>query len=125
MSRLALAVFALTVSALPALAAAAPTEADVKTVIEKISAGKDSDFTFRSVQIAKPRPASSGEIRAVALPGKITVVPVKADFTQATSAHDGRDHVQNYLFFKDDFGAWSAQAISVPGNYTSELKKVR
>jgi hypothetical protein len=108
----------------PALAAGL-SQADAKAVIEKRSGNSDQNFTFRSIQIAGARAASPGEIGHMGLPPGVTVTPVKADYTEVTGGNLGRDHIQMFLFYKDDFGAWSAQPMASPANVTSDLKKVR
>jgi hypothetical protein len=115
----------LAASAATALAAAGLSQADVKSVIEKRSGGSDRNFIFHGIQIAPTRAASNGEIGHLGLPPGVTVTPVKASYTEVTGGDLGRDHVQMFLFYKDDFGGWSAQALSAPGNMTSDLKKVR
>jgi hypothetical protein len=105
---------------MPAMAADKPTDAEIKAVVEKSDLGKDKDFTWHSVLSAAPRKASIGEISSAGLPPSAVIVPVKVDYTEDTGGGWVRDHVQNYYFFKDDFGAWSAQATSMPGNSTSE-----
>lgn len=110
--------------ALPALAAGL-SQADVQALIARRSGAPASNFTFKAVQIAGARAASPGEIGHLGLPPGATVTPVRASYTEVTGDNLGRDHVQNFLFYKDDFGGWSAQPLAAPGNYTSDLKPVR
>lgn len=116
---------ALVAIAVPAQAAAPLSEAQVKAVIAKRSVAPLANFTFRRVQIAAPRAPSPGEIAAAGLPPGKPIVPVRVDYTEVTGGDLGRDHVQNYYFFQDDFGDWTAQPHSMPGNVTSDLHKVR
>lgn len=106
--------------AVPAMAADKPSEAEVKALIEKIDLGKDKDFVFHGIQMAPPRKASNGEIGLGGLPPNATIIMTKASYTEDTGGGWVRDHVQAYYVYKDDFGAWTIQMTSMPGNSTSE-----
>lgn len=96
-------------------------EATVKATIEK-NAGSSVHprFFWRSVEIASPRKASGGEIRAAGLPPDATIWPVRVDFTKQIG--DGaRDTKWNYYFFQDDFGGWAYQSNATTGNLESDL----
>ena len=98
------------------------TEQDVKTLIQK--PWPTARFTWRSIQIAAPRKASSGETAASGLPPSVTVFPVRADYTRVVG-DGGRDFTWNYLAYKDDFGTWQMQSNAVPGNHESDLYYVK
>ena len=76
-------------------------------------------FDWKSIQIAPPRRASIGEIKAAGLPPKVIVTPVRVAYTKSGCGFT-RDYTWNYHFYKDDFGGWTKQSNAMPGNAESE-----
>lgn len=100
-----------------AQATAAPTEADVKAVIERrvrsLATGsgtshKSVDITFQAVEFGQPR-ALNEQDRIDGVRGE-TVYPVRARYSEHRTWGNGEtqdlETYYEYDFYRDDFGAW-------------------